>query len=365
MRARGTLAQIVTASVVTLAALYFFRGVLAPFFLAVVIAIVVDAIADAVHRTLPGVPRWGTMVLLGLVVTLLIVASFGVVLRDATKLAPQADSLVSRLQDAIQAIATYLGLGPMPDLKVLLASADLSGALRAMLASATDALSSLGLVVLFLAFVLASRVTLDSKVTIIAASTGRAQRVRALLDLIARGVQECVLLQAVGAGLIAVASAIVLAAVGLHDAPFWGIAIFLVSYLPFVGGLLAGIVPALFALVQFPTAWPAVIIFGAIQVINVIVGNFVMPKLQAAGPNIDPTAGILTFCVLSVLWGIPGAILASPLTVMLMLILAHFDSSRWLAVLISNDGHPATSADAPVTDAELFAETAGRPEPRA
>jgi AI-2 transport protein TqsA len=342
----SSLAQIVTACVAALAALYFLRGVFAPFFLAIVIAIVVDAIADFIHRALPKVPTWTVLVLFGGMAAGLVIFGFGVVLHAAAGLVPQADTIISRLQDLLRAAAAALGVTRVPDIKTLFATADLTGPIRTALMGVTGALSSVGLVILFLAFLLASRVTLDSKVVIIAASTSRIERVHALLELIARGVQECVLLQAVGAGLIAIASGVVLFAVGLHDALFWAIAIFLVSYLPFIGGVLAGFVPAVFALVQFPTAGPALVIFVAIQIINLVVGNFVMPKLQAAGPNVDPTAGILTFSILSVLWGIPGAILSSPLTVMLMLLLAHFDRSRWLAVLISNDGKPPTSAGA-------------------
>ncbi len=119
------------------------------------------------------------------------------------------------------------------------------------------------------------------------------------------------------------------------------VAIFAVSYIPVIGSLIGSIAPALFALVQFPTVAPALAIFVAIQAIYLVVGNVVVPKMQAASQNIDPVAGILAFSIWSLLWGIPGAILAAPLTFALMLTLAQFEPTRWLAVLISNDGKPA------------------------
>jgi hypothetical protein len=36
---------------------------------------------------------------------------------------------------------------------------------------------------------------------------------------------------------------------------------------------------------------------------------------------------------------LPGAFLAVPMTIMLMLVLAQFDSTRWVAALLSNDGN--------------------------
>jgi len=68
--------------------------------------------------------------------------------------------------------------------------------------------------------------------------------------------------------------------------------------------------------------------------------------VQASRQNIDPAIGILAFSIWSVLWGISGAILAYPLTLTLMVAFAQFDTTRWVAVLISNDGKPAVCLDA-------------------
>ena len=40
------------------------------------------------------------------------------------------------------------------------------------------------------------------------------------------------------------------------------------------------------------------------------------------------------------IWGLPGAFLSTPLTVMVMVICAQFDGARWIAVLLSADGDP-------------------------
>ena len=67
----SNLAQIVTA----VALLYFFRGVLAPFFLALVIMVVIHAIADVTVGLLPKAPRWIVMVLTAVVLGALIIAA--------------------------------------------------------------------------------------------------------------------------------------------------------------------------------------------------------------------------------------------------------------------------------------------------
>jgi AI-2 transport protein TqsA len=56
--------------------------------------------------------------------------------------------------------------------------------------------------------------------------------------------------------------------------------------------------------------------------------------------NLSAIVVLLALALWSGLWGMSGAFLATPLTVMLMLICAQFSSSRWIAVLLSADGLP-------------------------
>jgi predicted PurR-regulated permease PerM len=107
-----------------------------------------------------------------------------------------------------------------------------------------------------------------------------------------------------------------------------------------VGVVLGSIGPTLFALVQFPTVVPALVILGGIQAVAFVVGNLVLPKMQADSQNIDPAASLLAIGVWTIVWGVPGAFLAIPLTLALMYALAQYKSVAWIAILISSDGDP-------------------------
>jgi AI-2 transport protein TqsA len=39
-------------------------------------------------------------------------------------------------------------------------------------------------------------------------------------------------------------------------------------------------------------------------------------------------------------WGLPGAFLAVPMTLMSMMVFTQLPSTRWVAALLSNDGSP-------------------------
>ena len=136
------------------------------------------------------------------------------------------------------------------------------------------------------------------------------------------------------------AAVIVMLAVGLNNVLFWTVLFFLLTFIPNIGITIGSILPSLFALVQFPTYWQAIAIFAVTQITATVVGNLIYPRMQAQTQNIDPVVTLLALAFWTVLWGIPGAFLAVPLTLMAMMVFAQFDDTRWVAALLSNDGKP-------------------------
>jgi predicted PurR-regulated permease PerM len=49
---------------------------------------------------------------------------------------------------------------------------------------------------------------------------------------------------------------------------------------------------------------------------------------------------LLSLALWTLLWGLAGSFLAVPLTLMLMMVFAQFDSTKWVAAMLSNDGKP-------------------------
>ena len=87
-------------------------------------------------------------------------------------------------------------------------------------------------------------------------------------------------------------------------------------------------------------ACTAIVLFGVLNGVGVIVGNFIYPRMQGRSLNIDPVVVLLALAFWGAIWGVAGAFLSTPLTVMAMVILAQFDGTRWIAVLLSADGAP-------------------------
>ena len=131
-----------------------------------------------------------------------------------------------------------------------------------------------------------------------------------------------------------------MAALGLDNALFWALVIFILNYIPLVGGLAAIVLPLTFALIQFDSSGRIAILAGALLGAQFIIGNTIQPKMMGDSMNLSALVVVLSLTLWGALWGGVGAFLSAPLTVIIMIILAQFPTTRWLAVLLSADGQP-------------------------
>jgi len=127
---------------------------------------------------------------------------------------------------------------------------------------------------------------------------------------------------------------------GLDNALFWALVIFILNYIPVVGSVLAGLLPAMFALVQFDSLMMVGIMAGLLFFVQFIISNTVQPKMMGDSMNLSALVVILSLVLWQAMWGGVGAFLSAPLTVILMIVLAQFSTTRWIAVMLSADGDP-------------------------
>ena len=214
-------------------------------------------------------------------------------------------------------------------------------------------LSAAFFVMIYLGFLLASQSGFRRK--LVGLFPGRVARSEALevFNRVRGGVEGYLWVQTVTGAMICAAAWLLMRAVGLQNAEFWTFVIFLVGFIPVLGGAVAGLAPPLFALVQFESYWPAAILLVGLQIILFISGNMIQPRMQGDNQNIDPVVVLLSLALWGQLWGVAGMFLSTPLAVMAMAVLAEFKGSRWMAILLSGDGEPYADEDeAPVAKAK-------------
>ncbi len=126
---------------------------------------------------------------------------------------------------------------------------------------------------------------------------------------------------------------------GVDLAVLWGILAFFLGFIMYVGVGIAAVPPALLALAESGVGW-AVLAFLGILLINMGVENVVAPAMMGQGLNLTPVVALASLVFWAWVLGPLGFILAIPLTVIVVMILANSPSARWLLVLVTTHRVP-------------------------
>jgi predicted PurR-regulated permease PerM len=333
-------AQIITGTAAAVALLYFLSGILIPLVIAFVLVVLVDAVVTFINSRWPGAPKWVVSVLAGLVVILSASGGMFVLAQGAVQVLQQGPALHHRIDSLIQGASAYFGLKQAIDLQALVGSVSIPQIAGSVLDTVQGIAGAVLLIIIYFGFMVAGRRRMSLKIDAMAGTSDQRAAIKAIIERIAADVRTYLWVQAVTGIFLALAAAAVMLAVGLDNVLFWTVIFFLLTFIPNIGVTVGSIAPALFALLQFESLWPAIAIFAVIQVAAFVVGNLIYPRMQADTQNIDPVTTILALSLWTFLWGLPGAFLAVPMTLMLMMVFAQFDSTKWVAAALSNDGKP-------------------------
>ena len=153
--------------------------------------------------------------------------------------------------------------------------------------------------------------------------------------------------------LVGFGNAVLLLILGVPFAILWGILAWIMGYIPVVGFWLALIPPTLLAWVTlgFPTA---VIVFIGYVLINGSVENFIKPRVMGEGLNMSPLVVFISIFIWGWILGGAGAIVAIPITLMILSVLDSFEATRWIVVLLrppsSSEEHERNEANLKLKD---------------
>jgi predicted PurR-regulated permease PerM len=340
----GRNALVVIAVILTAAAMYWTRGIMTPLALAIFMVVMVDGFARLLAWRAPFLPEWSA-----LPVALLISATaFGLtvylVASNAASFAGQLLSETTRLNLLLAGVAGALGVKVPPTVAQIIDQLNptryIGDIARALQTFASGAVY----VIVYVGFLIASRQGFTQKVGAMFPDLEERDQAETVFYRIRDGIERYLWIQTVTGLMIAIGSGVLMQVVGLSNPLFWAFLIFVLTFIPVIGGAVGTFLPPLFAIVQFPDYWHAIVLLVGLEFIMFAVGNVLTPRMQRDSLNIDPVVVLLSLALWEAVWGIPGMFLATPLTVSCIIILAQFDGSRWIAILLSGDGAPAGRA---------------------
>jgi AI-2 transport protein TqsA len=133
----------------------------------------------------------------------------------------------------------------------------------------------------------------------------------------------------------------------VDDALLWAIGAFFLSFVPYVGLVLAMIPPVILAYAESGPVYALLIVIGA-MILNVVAENVLEPSMTGEALHLSTWLVFVMFFFTVWLIGPVGALLAMPLTVMIVLVLQGNPRTRWVATLLSRDPPGAAPAASPM-----------------
>ena len=212
--------------------------------------------------------------------------------------------------------------------------------LRSLIAPLVSPLATTGIIVIFVIFILIQREDLRNRLIRLAGSHDL-QRTTAALDDAAGRLSRLFLNQLLintGFGILIGAG---LWLIGIPSAVLWGILATVLRFVPYIGSVIAAAFPLALAIAVDPgwsmLAWTAVLFFVA----EPTVGQVIEPMVYGHSTGLSPVAVVVSATFWTALWGPIGLVLATPLTVCLVVLGRHVERLAFLDVMFGD--RPALS----------------------
>jgi AI-2 transport protein TqsA len=323
----------ILATVALAFALVYTRDVMVPFVLAIFLTVVVSPVFDF-QVAKCRMPRW-IAVITTLLLVLALLAMLGYVLIIAIQTMVHAagdySKQVADLSDRFFAALSSRHIQVDEARITAELESHLPGIITQSAGTATTLVARGFLIVIFVVFLLIGR--------------NAHQPTTGIYAEISSTIRSYLTTMTAIAAVTAVLVGLVLWALGLQMAWLFGLLVFLLSFIPNIGSIVATLLPIPVAVTQFQDPWMVLAVVAIPGAIHLTMGNLVAPRLMGRGLELHPVTVLLALAFWGLLWGVVGMVLAVPIVAVMRIVLSRFHTTRPLAELLA--GHlPGTRAPA-------------------
>ena len=353
----------IMAFATVLALLYFGRGVLIPFTVALMLSLLIAPLVRRLRRI--GSGRVPSVLVAVLLSAFLVTAAAGVlgtqVLRMAASLPQYERNIQQKLHNLddmtvgrFDALTTEAGRliesqpasveSTVPSVTGASGSAPIPVELHQpraapfqifarLLASVWIPIESTGIVLVVLVFVLLEHEALRDRFIRVAGGTNIRLTTLALNDAGARLSRFFVSQFAVNVG-VGAAIGLGLTVLGVPQAMLWGALTTLLRFVPYVGVWLAALLASALAIAIVPGWSLALSTLGLFIFVELVAAQVVEPQLYGHTTGLSPLSVVVAAIFWSALWGPIGLVLSTPLTLCLLVLGRHIRALRFLELLL-------------------------------
>ena len=163
------------------------------------------------------------------------------------------------------------------------------------------------------------------------------------LDEAGQRVSRYLAMQSLICGIQGVAVGLGLWAIGVPGAALWGALSAVLRFLPYFGPWIAAALPIALSVAAFPDWTTPLLTLSLFVALELVSNNVLEPWLYGSSVGLSPFGVILSAVFWAWLWGIPGLLLAMPITVCLVVAGRYVHGLRAFPVLLGDQ--PALPSD--------------------
>jgi hypothetical protein len=212
--------------------------------------------------------------------------------------------------------------------------------LQSLISPLLHPLATTGIIIIFVIFILLQREDLRNRLIRLAGSHDL-QRTTAALDDAASRLSRLFLIQLLLNGSFGVIIGTGLWLIGVPSAILWGILAAVLRFVPYIGAAIAAAFPLVLAVAVDPTWSMLLWTLALFLVVEPIVGHVIEPMVYGHSTGLSPVAVVASATFWTALWGPIGLVLATPLTVCLVVLGRHVERLEFLDVMFGD--RPALS----------------------
>lgn len=321
------------------------EALLVPVVLGALLAFLMDGISRELARIpfyVRIVPPWMQLTMTAIVLFLIMMLGVGFFARNmeaVVRAMPQyVETFSAIVADVARQFDVEVELTWNSVNKIVSDTINLQDALRYALNSLSYSAGYLALVFLYAILFLFERTAVNAKISAIFPDKDRRENVWNTIDSIISQIGTYFTMKTlVNVVLGGICYAIFLV-FGVEFAAFFAVLTAIFNYIPYVGSWIAMVLPMLFALGQFGLGLEILFLFLSLFAAQTGVGYFWEPRLMGRSMNVSPVVVMFSLAVWTAIWGPVGAILSVILTSGIMTVMALFDTTRPLAILLTNNG---------------------------
>ena len=215
---------------------------------------------------------------------------------------------------------------------------DFSNIIKNIINSVSSTFGSIFMILIYVLFIFMEESASSNKLKFIYSTQEKYNEARTLLKDIENSISSYITLKTLVSFITGTLSYIVLLIIGIDVPLFWAFLIFLLNYIPTIGSLIATLFPTVIALLQFGEFTPSILILTFVGLIQVIVGNIIELKIVGNSLNVSSLVVILSLTIWGSIWGVFGMVISVPITVIMIIIFSRFESTKNIAILLSEKG---------------------------